>query len=129
MDEPGLTPLHKAALQGDTATIAALLDAGADPNARTWFGRTPLYFAAAAGHTAAVAALRAERVGSTKPDHLSGRAFERESMGDREKKISCAARRIIVRQCGVWTRRCSIRQSPGQLGSGEEGAQSPEFGL
>ena len=58
MDEPGLTPLHKAALQGDTATIAALRDAGADPNAMAKGRGTPLHEAASGGHPEAIAALR-----------------------------------------------------------------------
>ena len=40
------TPLHSAAGTGDTAALAALLDAGADPNARH-AGFTPLHYAAA----------------------------------------------------------------------------------
>ena len=34
-DSHGITPLHWAAQSGDIATIAALLTAGADPNAQT----------------------------------------------------------------------------------------------
>ena len=46
----GVTPLALAALDGDAAIIGHLLEAGADPNARTTgSGVTPLHLAASAG--------------------------------------------------------------------------------
>jgi len=38
------TALHEAVRRGHTGIVKALLNAGADVNARTKFGRTPLYF-------------------------------------------------------------------------------------
>jgi len=51
------TPLHEAAVKGDAAAVAALLDAGADPDARTEKGATPLHIATLKGHAAAIAPL------------------------------------------------------------------------
>ena len=55
--ETGATPLHHAAGDGRTATVTALLAAGADRNAKDIFGRTPLQRAAEGGHTRAAALL------------------------------------------------------------------------
>ena len=38
-------PLHLAAEKGDTKAIVALIDEGADPNAKDDWGRYPLYWA------------------------------------------------------------------------------------
>ena len=56
----GTTPLHLAATAGSAPLVAALLDAGADPDARedVW-GQTPLIFAAAMNRADAVRALLA----------------------------------------------------------------------
>ena len=51
------TPLHFAAIKGDTRTVAALVNAGADLNAQDTDGRTPMHWAAMRGHAKAVAAL------------------------------------------------------------------------
>ena len=51
------TPLHLAAECGDEAELAALLSAGADPNARSRTGITPLELAALNGHEHCVRAL------------------------------------------------------------------------
>ena len=53
----GLTPLHLAAMKGDTKAIAALVNAGADLNVQDTDGRTPMHWAAKRGHAKAVAAL------------------------------------------------------------------------
>ena len=44
----GDTPLHEAAWEGHTETVAALLKAAADPNAKDSSGDTPLHKAALA---------------------------------------------------------------------------------
>lgn len=56
-DASGATPLHVAATVGDVELIDILLEAGADPTARTRHGRTPLDVATTHGHTEAAAAL------------------------------------------------------------------------
>jgi RNA polymerase sigma factor (sigma-70 family) len=53
------TALHRAAYNGDSALAALLLDAGADPDARTRGGQTPLHVAALVDRPAIVAQLLA----------------------------------------------------------------------
>lgn len=48
------TPLHIAAVRGDVAAIAALLDAGADIQSRGEHGYSPLHEAVEQGHVDAV---------------------------------------------------------------------------
>lgn len=48
------TPLHIAAVRGDVAAIAALLDAGADIQSRGEHGYSPLHEAVEQGHIDAV---------------------------------------------------------------------------
>jgi ankyrin repeat protein len=48
------TPLHIAAVRGDVAAIAALLDAGADIQSRGEHGYSPLHEAVEQGHSEAV---------------------------------------------------------------------------
>jgi len=47
-----VTPLHLAAQQGELCTAVALLEAGADVDAKDAWGETPLHFAARSGNTA-----------------------------------------------------------------------------
>ncbi|XP_078656243.1 uncharacterized protein LOC144902593 [Branchiostoma floridae x Branchiostoma belcheri] len=47
----GETPLHLAAIKGDTETVLLLLKEGADPNVRDNAGWTPLHEASNHGHT------------------------------------------------------------------------------
>ena len=44
------TPLHAAAIRGDTNAVRTLLEAGADPNAPGGQGGTPLHAALEKGH-------------------------------------------------------------------------------
>lgn len=53
----GETPMHVAALHGNSRAIALLVNAGADVNARSLDGRTPLHIAAKYGHFNAVKTL------------------------------------------------------------------------
>ncbi|HTK29857.1 MAG TPA: ankyrin repeat domain-containing protein [Vicinamibacterales bacterium] len=53
----GYTPLLLAARNGNAASVRALAEAGADPNAATTTGTTPLMLASASGSTEAVGAL------------------------------------------------------------------------
>ena len=49
-----LTPLHRAAMNGQVEAVRALLKAGADVNAQDKYEVTPLHFAAYSGHDKAV---------------------------------------------------------------------------
>ncbi|MGV3757516.1 MAG: ankyrin repeat domain-containing protein [Verrucomicrobiota bacterium] len=50
----GGTPLHVAAIRGDTRMIALLLDAGAEIDARGEYGHTPIHEAVGQEHVEAV---------------------------------------------------------------------------
>jgi ankyrin repeat protein len=56
-DPGGTTPLHWAARSGDTAEVAKLLAAGADPGAANRYGVTPLSLAIEGAHAPVVVAL------------------------------------------------------------------------
>lgn len=53
-DSDGDTPLHKVALWGDSYAIEALVEAGAEVDAKGDMGCTPLYYAVMEGHLRAV---------------------------------------------------------------------------
>ena len=72
--------LVEAASTGDDAQVAALLHAGADPNATGEYGTTPLYAATVAGHTEAARLLLE-----------AGADPDRTSLGDSEGTPLCAA--------------------------------------
>mmetsp|Transcript_6945 Transcript_6945/g.11197 ORF Transcript_6945/g.11197 Transcript_6945/m.11197 type:complete len:389 (-) Transcript_6945:166-1332(-) len=55
------TPLHNAAAGGNTAIMRALIDRGADVNAKTVSGRTPLHCAAEKGREHAIKTLLANK--------------------------------------------------------------------
>ncbi len=59
VDAQGRTALMRAALQGDTARVRRLLDAGADPGRRDREGRNAADLAREAGHAAALSLLEA----------------------------------------------------------------------
>ncbi|KAF1968539.1 ankyrin [Bimuria novae-zelandiae CBS 107.79] len=53
-DKYGLTPLSRAAQNGNEAVVKLLLDKGADLELKDKYGRTPLLWAVAKGHKAVV---------------------------------------------------------------------------
>jgi hypothetical protein len=57
VDRAGRTPVHYAALNGDSAEVARLLAGGADPSAADDQGWTPLHFAAQGRHATVARAL------------------------------------------------------------------------
>ena len=57
IDPDGTTPLHWASHDGDTATVEALIRAGARVNTTNRYGVAPLWLAATNGHAAVVASL------------------------------------------------------------------------
>ncbi len=68
----GWTPLHFAAMAGNTAIAAILLDHGADANAIDQRGRhTPLHFAAWAGNTDLVTLLLAHKAERDAKDKMN----------------------------------------------------------
>jgi ankyrin repeat protein len=75
------TALHSAASARDAASVRALLDAGADPNARQSTGYTPLHSAAHNGDAASVRALLSAGADPslTTDDGKGARAFAAES--------------------------------------------------
>ena len=59
-EEGGETPLHQAAGKGNTKVMLALLDKGADIEAKNTTGNTPLHSASLNGHTGTVETLLAK---------------------------------------------------------------------
>ncbi len=53
-DSRGETPLLTAADEGHVEVMSALIEAGANPNSRSWIRGTPLFVAAQEGHMDAV---------------------------------------------------------------------------
>ncbi len=60
--------LFAAARKGDAAAVRRLLDAGADPNAKTEYGATALHFAADRGHLAVVRLLLEKKADANAKD-------------------------------------------------------------
>lgn len=69
----GYSPLHLAARSGHPAIVAALLEAGADPNFWTDTGVTPLHFAAQANDAESVRALVEHGADINARDEFRGR--------------------------------------------------------
>jgi ankyrin repeat protein len=69
----GYTPLHLAARSGNTAAVAALLDAGSDANVWTATGVTALHFAAEADDAEAVRLLSEHGADLNARDKFQGR--------------------------------------------------------
>ena len=70
-DGQGRTPMHLAALYGKPEVVAALADAGADPDALDGKGRTPLHLVAVLGN--APEAVTALVKAGANPDALDGK--------------------------------------------------------
>lgn len=68
-DEFGRTPLHYAALRGQTEEVRQLLEKGADVNAKDNYLFTPLHYAAKRGHGEVVRLLLAKKAGLNSGDH------------------------------------------------------------
>ena len=80
-NEDGRTPLHDAALLGQTGAIAALIAKGADHNAQDETGNTPLHIAAHHGQTEAIAALIAKGADHNARDERGRRNSSRNGCG------------------------------------------------
>ena len=68
----GLSPLHKAALRGDSEIIRTLLRFKADPNAQNEFEETPLHYACKRGNVVNVKLLM-EAGASVKAEDKAGK--------------------------------------------------------
>jgi ankyrin repeat protein len=96
----GVQPLHLAAQSGATTLIAALLDKGADVNARDkTHGRTPLIFATANDRLDAVSVLLTRgadpRLATTVIDYQARAAADTEARKTRDKVMSATTGRNI----------------------------------
>jgi ankyrin repeat protein len=78
----GWTPLHNAAIAGAAATLATLIAAGADVDARDRSGRTPLHIACTYPQPAIVEALLASGADLRARDDEDRTALERAEAGD-----------------------------------------------
>jgi len=78
-----ITPLQRAAGEGNVAAIAALLKAGAHVDGATSAGYTPLMFAAVYGHAAAIDALIAAGADVHRTDKTGNTALHLASMHGR----------------------------------------------
>ena len=107
------TPLHRAAAIIVTALVTALVNAGADPNARTGDGGTPLHLAAARSKTP-----RSSRPSSTPartPTHATGAAahrctWRRHSFQTPEVVTALVNAGAETRATGTASHRCTTRR-------------------
>ncbi len=74
------TPLHEAAFRGRVDEVRRLLEAGADPHARSFTGETPLHLAALAGRTDIVRLLL-DRGADPRADSSRGTPLHRAAEG------------------------------------------------
>lgn len=74
------SPLHEAAFQGRVDEVRRLLEAGADPHARSFTGETPLHLAALAGR-ADVVRLLLDKGADPRADSSRGTPLHRAAEG------------------------------------------------
>jgi len=92
-DENGRTPLHLAAANGHQATAEAILQHGADINARDNTGNTPLDLAEAGGHSAlsqfllSKGGVRKKSVSGSAQPHMLKPSLEFKTVPEFEKEI------------------------------------------
>ena len=105
-DNEGRTPLHLAALKGDSETVKVLISAGADIHALNEEGATPLHLAAESGHSEVVRILiEAGADGSARVSNYSGVTDTMRQPPEPTK--SAEGLRTTDRQCsdcGAWNR-------------------------
>lgn len=119
----GQTALMWAAAQNQTAAVEALLDAGADPRARSGRGFTPLLFAAREGHVDVLEAL--VRAGADVDDALPSNGMSAlvlavynaqydfaKALLDRGADPDAAGNGWTALHQVVWTRRPNLGRNP-----------------